>query len=178
MTYQFPSHYFQGIKSGYSESQGRWLCCYWHMKESESEIVYSMNVQGIRWYDHTPPCKIMTRVQLQNNDEGRWDQMRILIVSPRNLTGISTELLQLCLSNFRAIGKKLKPEFRSPGTPQNSTGGQTPAQQKEGPAVLHVEMSAKVNLPLAQTPLPTWNDTRTTMLPVQFYTISSFASIS
>ena len=58
--------------------------------------------------------------------------------------------------------KNLKPEFRSPGTPQNLAGGTT-ARPAEGPDVLRVEMSAKADLPLAQTPLPTWSDARNTM---------------
>ena len=96
------------------------------------------------------------------------DQACMLIVSPRNLTGNSAELLPWCPSNLRATGKNLKLEFRSPGTPQNPAGGQPPAQQKKGPDVLRVEMSAKGNLPLAQTPPPTWSDARNTMQPVQF----------
>ena len=48
-------------------------------------------------------------------------QACMLIVSPRSLTGNSTELLLLpwCLSNLRAIGKNLKLEFRSPRTPES-----------------------------------------------------------
>ena len=62
------------------------------------------------------------------------DQTCMLIVSPRNPTGNSAELLQLllwCPSNLRAIGKNLKLESRSPGTPQNPAGGQLSAQQKK-----------------------------------------------
>ena len=56
------------------------------------------------------------------------DQTCMLIVSPRNLTGNSAELLPWCPSNLRAIGKNLQLESRSPGTPQNPAGGQPFAQ--------------------------------------------------
>ena len=60
------------------------------------------------------------------------DQTCMLIVSPRNLTGNSAELLSWCPSNLRAIGKNLKLESRSPGTPQNPAVGQPvrPAEKR------------------------------------------------
>ena len=59
------------------------------------------------------------------------DQACILIVSPRNLTGNSTELLPWCLSNLRTIGKKSKARISQPRDPTKSRGGHSPAQQKK-----------------------------------------------
>ena len=91
------------------------------------------------------------------------DQTCMLIVSPRNLTGHSTELLPWCPSNLRAIGKKSKARISQPRDPTKSRGRTTVRPAEKGPDVLRVEMSAKANLPLAQTPPPTWSDARNTM---------------
>ena len=83
------------------------------------------------------------------------DQACMLIVSPRNLTGNSAELLPRYLSNLRAIGRKSKVPISQSRDPTKSRGGTTARPAEEGPDVLRVEMSAKANLPLAQTPPPT-----------------------
>ena len=59
------------------------------------------------------------------------DQACMLIVSPRNLTGNSAELLPRYLSNLRAIGRKSKVPISQPRDPTKSRGGQPPAQQKK-----------------------------------------------
>ena len=69
--------------------------------------------------------------------------------------------------------KNLKLDSRSPGTHKiprggggGGGGGATACYRphsRKGPDVLRVEMSAKANLPLAQTPPPKWNDARNTM---------------
>ena len=61
------------------------------------------------------------------------DQTCMLIVSPRNLTGNSAELLPWCPSNLRAIGNNLKLESRSPGTPQNPAGGDNRPPSRKRP---------------------------------------------
>ena len=91
------------------------------------------------------------------------DQTCMLIVSPRNLTGNSAELLPWCPSNLRAIGKKSKARISQPRDPTKSRGRTTVRPAEKGPDELRVEMSAKANLPLAQTPPPTWSGARNTM---------------
>ena len=90
------------------------------------------------------------------------DQACMLIVSPRNLTGNSAELLPWCPSNLRDW-KKSKARISQPRDPTKSRGGTTARTAEKDPDVLRVEMSAKANLPLAQTPPPTWSDARNTM---------------
>ena len=91
------------------------------------------------------------------------DQACMLIVSPRNLTGNSAELLPWCLSNLRAIGKKSKARISQPRDPKKSRGGTTARPAEEDPDVLCVEMFPEANLPLAQTPPQIWSDARNTM---------------
>ena len=59
--------------------------------------------------------------------------------------------------------KKCKVRISQPRDSTTSRGGTTAHPAEEGPGVLRVEMSAKANLPLAQTPPPTWSDARNTM---------------
>ena len=95
------------------------------------------------------------------------DQACMLIVSPQNLTGNSAELLPWCLSNLRA-----------PRDPTKSCGGTTARPAEKDPDVLRVEMSAKANLPLAQTPPPTSSDARQKYhVTSAVHNIPSFASM-
>ena len=168
----------------------------------------------------------MTRVQLQNNDEGHWDylhiylyiylhiyiyiytqiQLRIYIyiyihtyymqcipidylgplsaarqeTPPPNPGGPeSREIRRVCWScraeiwlgrtaavmpvQSQSDWKKSKARISQPRDPTKSRGGTTARPAEKGPDVLPVEMSAKANLPLAQTPPPTWSDARNTM---------------
>ena len=59
--------------------------------------------------------------------------------------------------------KKSKTRISQPRDPTKSRGRTTVRPAEKGPDELRVEMSAKANLPLAQTPPPTWSDTRNTM---------------
>ena len=59
--------------------------------------------------------------------------------------------------------KKSKAQISQPQDPTKSRWGTTARPAEKGPDVLRVEMSAKANLPLAQTPPPTWSDARNTM---------------
>ena len=56
----------------------------------------------------------------------------MLIVSPRNLTGNSAELLPWCLSNLRAIGKKSKARISQPRDPTKSRGGTNTRTAEKG----------------------------------------------
>ena len=96
------------------------------------------------------------------------DQACMLIVSPRNLTGNSAELLPRLPVQSQSDGKKSKARISQPRDPTKSRGGTTARPVEEGPDVLRVEMPAKTNLPLAQTPPQTWSDARNTMWPMQF----------
>ena len=64
--------------------------------------------------------------------------------------------------------KKSKARISQPRDPTTPRGGTTVRPAEKCSDVLRVEMSAKANLPLAQTPPPTWSDARHTMWPVQF----------
>ena len=72
--------------------------------------------------------------------------------------------------------KSLNPEFRDLETSKYLAGGQPSTQQKEGPDVLRLEMSAKANLPLAQTPPPRWCDARITFHHLVPYPIDRVAA--
>ena len=79
--------------------------------------------------------------------------------------------LQSCCRDARPTSEwleKSKARISQPRDPAKSRGGTTARPAEKGPGVLRVEMSANANLPLAQTPPPTWIDARNTMLPVQF----------
>ena len=78
---------------------------------------------------------------------------------------------QSCCRDARPISERLeksKDQISQPQDPTKSHGGTTARPAEKGPEALCVEMSAKTNLPLAQTSPPTWSDARNTMLPVQF----------
>ena len=68
-----------------------------------------------------------------------------------------------CPISERLEKKESKARILPPQDPTTSYGGTTARPAEEGPDVLCVEMSAKANLPLAQTPPPTWRDARNTM---------------
>ena len=73
---------------------------------------------------------------------------------------------QSCCRDARPISERLEKNYKariSPRDPTKSRGRTTVRPAEKGPDVLRVEMSAKANLPLAQTPPPTWNDARNTM---------------
>ena len=78
---------------------------------------------------------------------------------------------QSCCRDARAISERLKiskARISQPRDPTKSRVGTTARPAEEGPDELRVEMSAKANLPLAQTPPPTWSYARNTISPVQF----------
>ena len=62
---------------------------------------------------------------------------------------------QSCCPISESDWKKSKARISQPQDPTKSRGGTTAHPAEEGPDVLHVEMSAKANLLLAQTPPPT-----------------------
>ena len=175
----------------------------------------------------------MTRVQLQNNDEGHWDYLHIYryiyiyiythiyiyshihtyihtyiyiyiyiyymqcipidyILGPCQLRGKKPHrqipgvpraarsgvyVDRIAPKSDRQLGraaavmpvqsqsdwKRSKARISQPRDPTKSRGGTTARTAEKGPDVLRVEMSAKANLPLAQTPPPTWSDARNTM---------------
>ena len=148
----------------------------------------------------------MTRVQLQNNDEGHWDYLHIHIyihiyymqcipidylgplsaarqeTPPPNPGGLeSREIRRVCWScrpeiwqatrqsccrDACPISERLEKiqssNFATP-TPHKIPRGTTARPAEKGLDVLRVEMSAKANLPLAQTPPPKLSDARNTM---------------
>ena len=59
--------------------------------------------------------------------------------------------------------EKSKARIWQPRDLTKSRRGTTARPAEKGPDVLCVEMSAKANLPLAQTPPPTWSDARNTI---------------
>ena len=73
---------------------------------------------------------------------------------------------QICYRDARPISERLeksKARISQSRDPTKSRGRTTVRPAEIGPDVLRVEMSAKANLPLAQTPPPTWSDARNTM---------------
>ena len=66
-----------------------------------------------------------------------WSHTSMLIVSPRNLTGNSAELLPWCPSNLRAMGKILSSTLAA-RNPTKSREGTTARPAEKGPDVLRV----------------------------------------
>ena len=49
------------------------------VNQNQNSFFQQMYTEYSWWYDEPHPCKTMTRVQLQNNDEGHWDYFYIFL---------------------------------------------------------------------------------------------------
>ena len=49
------------------------------VNQNQNSFIQQIYTEYSWWYDEPHPCKIMTRVQLQNNDEGHWDYFYIFL---------------------------------------------------------------------------------------------------
>ena len=148
-----------------------WLCAYIHIYTYTHIYIltyiyiyiyiYYMQCIPIDYYGPLPTARQETPPPNPGGPESR--EIRRVCWSYRPEIWQTTR--QSCCCDACPISERLekfKARISQPRNPTKSRGGTTARPAEKGSDVLRVEMSAKANLPLAQTPPPTWSDARNT----------------